>query len=105
MSRGSPHGLELVPVAGVGHVLAFELTSDRPPLFKSRANVLTLLPTALLPWVSTYKTPEGRDEELPQFTRHKLSAHRPTNATPPPNFFAIYSPRNCIGSKKEDRVI
>src|ERR1017187_8315323 len=59
MSTGSPHGLGLVPVAGVGHVLAFELTSDRPPLFKSMANVLTLFPTELFPWAAHTKLPRA----------------------------------------------
>jgi hypothetical protein len=97
MFTGSPHGSGLLAVAAVGHVLAFELTSDRPPLFKSMANVLTLFPTPLLPWVSTYNTPVGRDEELPQFTRNKLRAHRPASAITPPIFFDINSPRNWIG--------
>jgi hypothetical protein len=87
MFSGSPHE----PPAGV-HVLAFELTSDNPPLFKSMAKVLTLFPVPLLPWVSTYRTPAGRDEELPQLSRNKLRAHRPTSAITTLIFFDICSP-------------
>src|ERR1700682_3129712 len=87
MLSGSPHD----PPGG-GHVLAFELISDRFPLLKSMAKELTLFPVPLLPWVSTYKSPDGRDEELPQLTRNKLRAHMPTRATTPPIFFDICSP-------------
>ena len=79
MSRGSAarFGFLIAPWAG----LALELISDRFPLPKSMAKELTLFPTPLLPWVSTYKSPEGREEELPQLSRNKLRAHRPTSAT------------------------
>src|ERR1700675_3947266 len=87
MLSGSPHD----PPAGL-QVLAFELISDRFPLPKSIAKELTLFPDPLLPWVSTYKSPEGRDEELPQLSRNKLRAHIPTRATTPPFFFDICSP-------------
>src|SRR6266403_5818947 len=86
MSSGSPHA------PAVAHVLAFELISDRFPLFKSMANELTLFPRPLLPWVSTYKSPDGRDEELPQLSRNKLRAHTPTSATTTPIVFDICSP-------------
>jgi hypothetical protein len=86
MSSGSPH------VPAVAQVLAFELISDRFPLFKSMAKELTAFPAPLLPWVSTYKSPDGRDEELPQFTRNKLRAHMAASATTPPIFFDICSP-------------
>jgi hypothetical protein len=97
MSRGGPHGKGLLAVAP-GHVLAFELTSDRSPLSRSMEKELTLYPIPVrlplfVPWVSTYKTPEGRDEELPQLSRNKLRAHRPTSATTPPIFFNISSPK------------
>src|SRR5271169_6593408 len=92
MSSGSPHA------PAVLHVGAFELISDRPPLFKSMANELTLGPAPFVPWVRTYKSPEGREEELPQLSKNKLRAHRPTSATTTLNFFDISSPRNCIGS-------
>src|SRR5450759_851992 len=91
-SRGSPHGSVFPGAAAVGQARALELTNDRFPLFKSRAKEVTLFPTPLLPWVSTYKTPEGREEELPQLSRNKLRAHRPTSATTPPIFFDICSP-------------
>src|ERR1039457_2495561 len=93
MSRGSPHGSGLACVAAVGHALALELTSDRLPLPKSMAKELTLVPISLLASVSTYKTPEGRDDELPQLSKTKLRAHRLTSATTPPIFFDIYSPK------------
>jgi len=83
MFNGSPHD-----VPDVVHVLAFELISDRFPLLKSMANELTLLPS-----VSTYSSPEGREEELPQLSRNKLRAHTPTSATTKPNFFDICSPK------------
>src|SRR6202045_1793068 len=86
MSSGSPH------VPAVAHVLAFELISDRFPLFKSMAKELTAFPVPLLPRVSTYKSPDGRDEELPQFTRNKLRAHMTASAMTPPIFFDICSP-------------
>src|SRR5260370_12589907 len=86
MSSGSPH------VPAVAQVLAFELISDRFPLFKSMAKELTAFPVPLLPWVSTYKSPEGRDEELPQFTRNTLKAHTAARAITPPIFFPILSP-------------
>src|SRR5208282_470477 len=92
MSRGCPHGAGLAVFAAVGHVPALELTSDRFPLLKSMAKELMLFPKPKLPWVSTYKTPEGRDEELPQLSRNKLREHRPTSATTPPIFFDICSP-------------
>jgi hypothetical protein len=56
------------------------------------AKELTLFPTPLLPWVSTYKTPEGLEEELPQLSRNKLRAHMPASAMTPPIFFDICSP-------------
>src|SRR3982074_445296 len=87
MSCGSPHA------PAVAHVLALELISDRLPLFKSMANMLTAFPVPLLPWVNTYKSPDGRDEELPQFTRNKLRAHMAASATTPPIFFDICSPK------------
>src|SRR4030088_2596939 len=90
MFSGSPHD----PPAGL-HVLAFELISDRFPLLKSMAKELTLFPVPLLPWVSTYKSPEGREEELPQFTRNKLRAHMAASATTPPIFFYIFSPQGA----------
>src|SRR5450755_4769521 len=86
MFSGSPHA----PV--VLHVGAFELISDNPPLPKSMANELMLLPVPLLPWVRTYKTPEGREAELPQLSRNKLRAHMPASATTKPIFFDICSP-------------
>jgi len=86
MFIGSPHA------PAVAQVLAFELISDRLPLFKSMANMLTAFPVPLLPWVSTYKSPDGREEELPQFTRRKLRAHMAASATTPPIFFDICSP-------------
>src|SRR6267378_8238786 len=86
MSCGSPHA------PAVAHVLAFELISDKFPLFKSMAKELTLFPVPLLPWVSTYKSPDGRDEELPQLSRNKLRAHMPASATTTPIFFDICSP-------------
>jgi hypothetical protein len=51
-----------------------------------------LFPMPLLPWVSTYKSPAGRDEELPQFSRNKLRAHMPASTTITFIFFDIYSP-------------
>src|ERR1017187_37191 len=79
MFRGSPHdGL------AVEHVLAFELISDRFPLSKSMENELTLFPTPLLPCVSTYKSSEGREEELPHLARNKPRAPAPA---PPPTPF------------------
>jgi hypothetical protein len=72
--------------------VAFELISERFPLFKSIENELTLFPDPLVPWVSTYKSPEGRDEELPQLSSNKLRAHSPTSTTPIFNFFDIFSP-------------
>jgi hypothetical protein len=87
MFSGSPHD----PPEGL-HVLAFELINDKFPLPKSMAKELTLFPVPLLPWVSTYKSPDGRDEELPQFTRNKLRAHMAASATTPPIFFDICSP-------------
>jgi len=87
MFSGSPHA------PAVAHVLAFELIRDRFPLFKSMANMLTAFPVPLLPWVSTYRSPDGREEELPQFTKNKLRAHMAASATTPPNFFDIYSPK------------
>src|SRR5208283_1267740 len=79
----------------VGQVLAFELISVRLPLYKLMAKELTLLPRELLkvvPSVSTYRSPAGRDDELPQLTRSKLEAQRPRRATTKPNFFDICSP-------------
>src|ERR1700732_951543 len=87
MSSGSPH------VPAVAQVLAFELISDRFPLFKAMAKELTAFPVPLLPWVSTYRTPDGREEELPQFSRNKLRAHMAASATTPPIFFDICSPK------------
>jgi hypothetical protein len=87
MFNGSPHDLPEVV-----HVLALELISDKFPLLKSMAKELTAFPVPLLPWVSTYKSPEGRDEELPQFNRNKLRALMPASATTPPIFFDICSP-------------
>jgi hypothetical protein len=81
-----------VGVAAVGQVLALELTSDRFPLFKSMAKEVTLFPTPLPPWVRTYKTPEGREEELPQLSSNRLRAHRPTSAMARLIFFDINSP-------------
>src|SRR6202158_6594916 len=86
MSSGSPH------VPAVAHVVAFELISDRFPLFKSMAKELTAFPAPLPPWVSTYKSPEDREEELPQFSRNKLRAQMAASATTPPIFFDICSP-------------
>ena len=58
-----------------------------------------LFPKPKLPWVKTYKTPEGRDEELPQLSRNTLRAHIPTSAMTPPIFFDIYSPKgSSIGA-------
>src|SRR6202163_3107813 len=99
MSSGSPHA------PAVAHVLAFELISDRFPLFKSMANMLTAFPAPLLPWVSTYRRPEAREEELPQFTRNKLRAQMAASATTPPNFFDICSPKGFpIGALFADWV-
>jgi hypothetical protein len=70
MSSGSPH------VPAVAQVLAFELISDRFPLFKAMAKELTAF----------------REEELPQFSRNKLRAHMAASATTPPIFFDICSP-------------
>jgi hypothetical protein len=53
---------------------------------------LTLFPLPLIPWVSTYRVPAGRDEELPQLSKNKLRAHRPTSTTTAFIFFDIYSP-------------
>src|SRR3984893_6452960 len=86
MSSGSPH------VPAFAQVLAFELISDRFPLFKSMAKELTAFPVPLLHWVSTYRSPDGREEELPQFSRNKLRAHMAASATTPPIFFDICSP-------------
>jgi len=86
MFTGSPHA------PAVAHVLAFELISDKFPLFKSIAKELTAFPVPLLPWVSTYRSPDGREEELPQFNRNKLRAHMAESATTPPIFFDICSP-------------
>src|ERR1700716_4287552 len=88
MFSGSPHD----PPGGL-HVLAFELISERFPLLKSMAKELTLFPLPLLPWVSTYKSPDGRDEELPQLSRNKLRAQMPANAMTSPIFFDICSPK------------
>src|SRR6202521_1660965 len=88
MFSGSPHD----PPEGL-HVLAFELINDKFPLPKSMTKELTLFPVPLLPWVSTYKSPDGRDEELPQLSRNKLRAHMPMSAMTPPIFFDIYSPK------------
>jgi hypothetical protein len=54
-------------------------------------NELTKFPVPPSPWVSTYKTPAGRYEELPQLSKHKLSANTPASATAPLNFLDIYS--------------
>src|SRR6202171_3106859 len=86
MSSGSSH----VPAVAQG--LAFEFISDRFPLFKSMAKELTAFPVPLLPWVSTYRSPDGREEELPQFSRNKLRAHMRASATTPLIFFDICSP-------------
>src|SRR5450631_981363 len=86
MSKGSPQ------VPAVLHVGAFELINDKPPLPKSMAKELTLFPVPLLPCVSTYKSPEDREEELPQLSRNKLRAHMPTSATTTLIFFDICSP-------------
>jgi hypothetical protein len=97
MSKGRPHGSGLVILAAVGHALAFELISDRVPLSKLMAKELTFSPMPvgpcwLVPWVSTYKIPEGREEELPQLSRNKLRAHMATSATTPPILFDICTP-------------
>jgi len=88
MFNGSPHD-----VPDVVHVLVFELISDRFPRLKSMAKELTLFPVPLLPCVSTYKSPEGREEELPQLSKNKLRAHTPTSAIATPMFFDICSPK------------
>jgi hypothetical protein len=54
-------------------------------------NELTKFPVPPSPWVSTYKTPAGRYEELPQLSKHKLRANTPASATAPLNFLDIYS--------------
>lgn len=80
-------------VVDEGHVLAFELISDRFPLFRSMENELTSGPAPLMPWVSTYNSPEGREEELPQLSGNKLRAHMPASATTRLIFFDICSPK------------
>src|SRR5580658_43170 len=63
------------------------------PFSKLMAKELTVFPRPLTTWVSTYKTPVGRDEELPQLSRNKLRAQMATSATTPPIFFDICSPK------------
>src|ERR1017187_5296237 len=53
----------------------------------------TLFPRPLLPWVSTYNSSEGRNEELPQLSSNTLRAQMPASTTTPPIFFDIYSPK------------
>jgi hypothetical protein len=76
----------------VEQVLAFELISDKLPLSKLMEKELTLFPVPLLPWVRTYKSPEGREDELPQLRSNKLKAHRAASTQNPRNFFDICSP-------------
>jgi hypothetical protein len=52
---------------------------------------LTLFPEPLSPWVTVYKTPAGREEELPQL-RNRLRAHIAASVTTPLNIFDICSP-------------
>jgi len=78
-------------------VLALLLMIDRVPLFRSMEKEVTLnpkpgVPWAVSPWVSTYNTPVGREEELPQLSSNKLRAQVATNATTPLIFFDIYTP-------------
>src|SRR5208282_5302327 len=86
MSKGAPHGLGFSWVAIVEHVLALSLIADRLPLFRLMAKEVTLKPMPGVPWavrpcVSTYNTPVGREEELPQLSSNELRAHTPTNTT------------------------
>jgi hypothetical protein len=87
MSNGSPHAF------GVAQVCAFELIKDKLPLPKLIAKELMLFPAPLIPWVNTYKTPEGREDELPQLSKNILRAHTAMSATTTPNFFDICSPK------------
>jgi hypothetical protein len=77
---------------------ALELIKDKAPLFRLMEKELTLFPRPLLlrPWVSTYKSPDGRDDELPQLSKAKLRAHRPMSAATPQIFFDIYSPAGFL---------
>jgi hypothetical protein len=56
------------------------------------AKELTLFPIPVLAWVNTYKSPEARDEELPQLMSNKLRAQMPTRATAKTIFFDICTP-------------
>ena len=87
ISNGSPHAF------GVAQVCAFELIRDKLPLPKLIAKELMLFPAPLIPCVNTYKTPEGREDELPQLIKNILKAHTAMSATTTPNFFDICSPK------------
>jgi len=75
-------------VEGVVSVDAVLLSSDSLPLPRSRANE----PTLFSPWLSTYNTPAGRDDELPQLIRNKLRPKNAKSAKSPGKFFDICSP-------------
>jgi len=72
----------------VGQVLAVLLSNDNRPFARLIAND----PTVLSLWLSTYNTPAGRDDELPQLIRNKLSPKKANNANNPDIFFDICSP-------------
>jgi hypothetical protein len=43
-------------------------------------------------WLITYSSPEGREDELPQFNKSTLKAQMPTSTNTPPLLFNIHSP-------------
>jgi hypothetical protein len=81
MLSGNPQG-------AVVHVVALLLISDNLPLARSIANE----PTLFSPWLSTYNTPAGRDDELPQLIRNKLRPKKAKSRRSPDIFFDICSP-------------
>src|SRR5580704_15982454 len=83
MAVGSPH-VELGGQVGARS----SLINESSPLYKSTENELTLSSD----WLTTYKSPEGRESPLPQLISSALSAKMPTRATTKPVFFNVCSP-------------
>jgi hypothetical protein len=75
-------------LVGVVSAADVVLSSDNLPLPRSIANE----PTLFSPWLSTYNTPAGRDDELPQLAKNKLKPRNAKSAKSPDIFFDICSP-------------
>src|SRR5215470_16886545 len=75
-------------LVGVTSVVEVWLISDRFPLSRS----IAYEPIWASPWLKKYKTPAGRDDELPQLIRKALRPITATSRKSPEIFFDICSP-------------